>query len=156
MFAQDFMMQRICIKGEVSNCKYHSSGHLYFTIKDKMGQLACVMFASAVRNLAFRLQEGNVFFVKNRMFYLFSPRENEQIVISEKDYPLWLSYLLFLSYSFLFYIIVSLSCYSIWRKMHNVKSSSSIFNHLFRSLIIFFVVGITIVFVFISLSVSIT
>lgn len=95
----------------------------------------------------------DVFFAKNRMFYLFSPRENEQIVISEKDYPLWLSYLLFLSYSFLFYIIVSLSCYSIWRKMHNVKSSSSIFNHLFRSLIIFFVVGITIVFVFISLSI---
>ena len=34
MFAQDFMMQRISVKGEVSNCKYHSSGHIYFTLKD--------------------------------------------------------------------------------------------------------------------------
>ena len=35
MFAQDFMMQHIYIKGEVSNCKYHSSGHIYFTLKDE-------------------------------------------------------------------------------------------------------------------------
>ena len=33
MFAQDFMMQRISVKGEVSNCKYHSSGHIYFRYK---------------------------------------------------------------------------------------------------------------------------
>ena len=32
MFAQDFMLQRISVKGEVSNCKYHTSGHIYFTI----------------------------------------------------------------------------------------------------------------------------
>ena len=58
MFLKDDRLRFLAVKGEVSNCKYHSSGHLYFTIKDKMGQLACVMFASAVRNLAFRLQEG--------------------------------------------------------------------------------------------------
>ena len=34
MFAQDFMLRGICVKGEVSNCKYHSSGHIYFTIKE--------------------------------------------------------------------------------------------------------------------------
>ena len=39
MFAQDFLMQRICIKGEVSNCKYHTSGHIYFTLKDATGTL---------------------------------------------------------------------------------------------------------------------
>ena len=38
MFAQDFMMQRISVKGEVSNCKYHSSGHIYFTLKDPAGR----------------------------------------------------------------------------------------------------------------------
>ena len=58
MFLKDDRLRFLAVKGEVSNCKYHSSGHLYFTIKDKMGQLACVMFSSAVRNLTFTLQEG--------------------------------------------------------------------------------------------------
>lgn len=51
-------MNRICVKGEVSNCKYHTSGHIYFTLKDKSGTLSAVMFASQRRGLAFQLQEG--------------------------------------------------------------------------------------------------
>ena len=43
MFTQDFMLNRIYIKGEVSNCKYHTSGHLYFSLKDESGTIACVM-----------------------------------------------------------------------------------------------------------------
>lgn len=97
--------------------------------------------------------QKEVFFKKNRMFYLFSQKDSTQIVVSEKDYPLWLSYLLFLSYLFLFYLIVSLLCYFVWRRVYKVKSASSIFNHLFRSLVIFFVVGITVVFAFISYSI---
>lgn len=58
MFLRDDRLHFLAVKGEVSNCKYHSSGHLYFTIKDKMGQLACVMFASACKHMTFRLQEG--------------------------------------------------------------------------------------------------
>lgn len=58
MFAQDFMMNRIYVKGEVSNCKYHSSGHIYFSLKDESGVLACVMFASQRKGLSFRMQEG--------------------------------------------------------------------------------------------------
>ena len=45
MFAQDFMLRNICVKGEVSNCKYHSSGHVYFTLKDEKGAISAVMFA---------------------------------------------------------------------------------------------------------------
>ena len=45
MFAQDFMLQRISVKGEVSNCKYHTSGHIYFTIKDAAGTLNAVKLA---------------------------------------------------------------------------------------------------------------
>ena len=45
MFRQDFMLNRIYVKGEVSNCKYHTSGHIYFSLKDDSGSLACVMFA---------------------------------------------------------------------------------------------------------------
>ena len=58
MFAQDFMMQHIYIKGEVSNCKYHSSGHIYFTMKDATGTLNAVMFAGYRRGLKFTMKEG--------------------------------------------------------------------------------------------------
>lgn len=58
MFSQDFMLRSIYVKGEVSNLKYHSSGHIYFTMKDKSGTLACVMFAGSRKGLQFRLEEG--------------------------------------------------------------------------------------------------
>lgn len=58
MFTQDFMLNRIAVKGEVSNCKYHSSGHIYFSLKDASGVIACVMFAGNRGGLAFRMTEG--------------------------------------------------------------------------------------------------
>ena len=58
MFAQDFMLNRIYVKGEVSNCKYHSSGHIYFSLKDESGSIACIMFAGQRGGLAFRMQDG--------------------------------------------------------------------------------------------------
>ena len=58
MFTQDFMLQSIRVRGEISNCKYHSSGHIYFTLKDAKAAIACVMFAGSRSGLAFRLQEG--------------------------------------------------------------------------------------------------
>lgn len=58
MFIQDFMLNRIYVKGEVSNCKYHTSGHIYFSLKDESGTIACVMFAGSRSGLAFQLKEG--------------------------------------------------------------------------------------------------
>lgn len=58
MFAHDFMLNRIYVKGEVSNCKYHTSGHIYFSLKDESGTIACVMFAGARAGLSFRMREG--------------------------------------------------------------------------------------------------
>ena len=58
MFTQDYMLQSLLVKGEVSNCKYHSSGHIYFTLKDQKGTLNCVMFAGNRSGLQFRMQEG--------------------------------------------------------------------------------------------------
>ncbi len=52
------MLQSIRVKGEVSNCKYHPSGHIYFTLKDIKGTIACVMFASSRKGLSFRMSEG--------------------------------------------------------------------------------------------------
>lgn len=51
-------MQAILVKGEVSNCKYHSSGHIYFTLKDPKGCVNCVMFAGNRAGLSFRLTDG--------------------------------------------------------------------------------------------------
>lgn len=60
MFAQDFMMSRIYVRGEISNCKYHTSGHIYFTLKDETGVLQAVMFAGArKKGLTFRMKEGD-------------------------------------------------------------------------------------------------
>lgn len=58
MFTQDFLLASIYIKGEVSDCKYHSSGHIYFTLKDQKGTLPCVMFAGNRSGLAFQMKEG--------------------------------------------------------------------------------------------------
>ena len=58
LFVQDFLLNRISVRGEVSNCKYHTSGHIYFTLKDKSGTLSAVMFAGQRKGLAFQLQEG--------------------------------------------------------------------------------------------------
>ncbi len=58
MFTQDFLLQGLSIQGEVSNCKYHSSGHIYFTLKDSGGTLACIMFAGYRKGLDFVLTEG--------------------------------------------------------------------------------------------------
>lgn len=58
MFTQDYMLRSIIVSGEASNVKYHSSGHVYFTMKDKTGAISCVMFATSARSLTFRLTEG--------------------------------------------------------------------------------------------------
>lgn len=58
MFTEDYMLRSIFVKGEISNCKYHSSGHIYFTLKDEKGVIACVMFAGNRNGLSFRLEEG--------------------------------------------------------------------------------------------------
>lgn len=60
MFNQDFLLRQITVKGEVSNCKYHSSGHIYFTLKDGAGAIACVMFKGNRQGLKFQMQDGQL------------------------------------------------------------------------------------------------
>ena len=67
MFTQDFILQKIYVKGEVSNCKYHTSGHIYFSLKDETGVLSCVMFAGHRRGLAFRMKDGDRVVVGGRL-----------------------------------------------------------------------------------------
>ena len=58
MFTQDFVLNRVSVRGEISNLKYHTSGHIYFTLKDASAAIACVMFAGARGGLAFRMSNG--------------------------------------------------------------------------------------------------
>ncbi len=59
MFAQDFLLHNICVKGEVSNCKYHTSGHIYFTIKDEKAAMSAIMFSGSRSGLDFQMQKGD-------------------------------------------------------------------------------------------------
>lgn len=59
MFSGDYMLGHIYVKGEVSNCKYHTSGHIYFSLKDASGTIACVMFAGQRRGLSFSMKNGD-------------------------------------------------------------------------------------------------
>ena len=67
MFTQDYFLQNIYVKGEVSNCKYHTSGHIYFSLKDESGTLSCVMFAGSRKGLAFRMKDGDKVVAGGRM-----------------------------------------------------------------------------------------
>lgn len=59
MFVQDYLLRKLSVRGEVSNCKYHTSGHIYFTLKDPSGNLRCVMFAGKrTSGLAFKMTDG--------------------------------------------------------------------------------------------------
>lgn len=55
---RDQLLQAIWVKGEISNFKWHTSGHLYFTLKDESSQIKCVMFRSAAQRLRFRPENG--------------------------------------------------------------------------------------------------
>lgn len=58
LIGSDFILKNISVKGEISNCKYNHSGHIYFSLKDETGVLSCVMFASSAKDLMFHLEDG--------------------------------------------------------------------------------------------------
>ena len=59
LISSDYLLGDIYVKGEVSNCKYHSSGHIYFSLKDETGSIMAVMFKSyAYSGLDFKLENG--------------------------------------------------------------------------------------------------
>ena len=67
MFRQDYVLSRVSVKGEISNCKYHTSGHIYFTLKDEGGTLSAIMFASQAKSLSFHLSDGMQGIVSGRI-----------------------------------------------------------------------------------------
>ena len=94
MFAKDFALNNITIEGEVSNCKYHTRGHIYFTLKDPGAGISCVMFSSSAELLDFRLRDGQkieargqiMVYEKNGTYqlYISSIRQSGQGVLYER------------------------------------------------------------------------
>ena len=68
MFAQDYLLcNEVSVRGEISNCKYHSTGHIYFTLKENGSAVSCVMFSSYRKNLNFQLTDGQQVVVRGRV-----------------------------------------------------------------------------------------
>ena len=68
MFEQDYLLSNdVSVRGEISNCNYHSSGHIYFSLKESGSVIPCVMFSSHRRNLKFKMQDGQQVVVKGRV-----------------------------------------------------------------------------------------
>ena len=60
LFDAEPALQRVSVEGEVSNCKYTSPGHIYFSLKDEDSQIACVMFyQKRMAGLKFRMKDGD-------------------------------------------------------------------------------------------------
>ena len=58
-FDNDIFLKSIAIKGEITNFKAHQSGHLYFTLKDEISTIKCVMFKGAADKLNIKLKDGD-------------------------------------------------------------------------------------------------
>src|SRR5471030_150510 len=67
MLDNDFILSNLSVKGEISNLKYHGSGHIYFTLKDSNGKVNCVMFKGSAVSLDFVLEEGMEVIIKGRV-----------------------------------------------------------------------------------------
>ncbi|MDK0772934.1 exodeoxyribonuclease VII large subunit [Clostridium perfringens] len=63
----DFILKNLNVKGEISNLKFHSSGHIYFSLKDENSKVNCIMFKNNAVNLNFRLEEGMKVEIKARL-----------------------------------------------------------------------------------------
>ena len=58
MMDRDFLLKNVYIKGEISNCKYHYTGHVYFSVKDETSVISAVMFSQDAAKLTFRMKDG--------------------------------------------------------------------------------------------------
>ena len=67
LLGSDFILKNIAVRGEISNCRYNHSGHIYFSLKDETGVLSAVIFASSAVKLKLRLEDGMSVTAKGRI-----------------------------------------------------------------------------------------
>lgn len=83
-FDMDSHMQRVYIKGEISNFKHHTRGHLYFTLKDENARISALMFASNAKNLNFNVEDGQKVLVSGRIS-VYESTGNYQIYVESME-----------------------------------------------------------------------
>ena len=86
MMRRDVLLRSLVVRGEVSNCTYHGSGHIYFTLKDKGATLSVIMFASDRAGLNFRLADGQQVQVTGRIDILVNATGINKLEKAE-EYP---------------------------------------------------------------------
>ena len=67
IFDNDFILNNTNTSGEISNFKIHSSGHIYFSLKDELSKINCVMFKSSADKLKFLPENGMKVIIKGRL-----------------------------------------------------------------------------------------
>lgn len=81
-FDADPHLQDLMVKGEISNFKQHSSGHMYFTLKDEKARILAVMFAGNNRSMKFRPENGMKILIRGDIT-VYEPSGQYQIYIKE-------------------------------------------------------------------------
>ncbi len=85
MFSDDFMLSNLSLSGEVSNCKYNHTGHIYFTLKDEKNAISCVMFAGKrAKGLKFAMKDGDKVVVTGYVG-VYSPQGKYQVYANESE-----------------------------------------------------------------------
>ncbi len=84
MFDNKPELNRVYIKGEISNYKHHTRGHLYFTLKDENSRIAAVMFSSAASKLLFEPEDGMKVLVCGRVT-VYEATGGYQIYVEQMD-----------------------------------------------------------------------
>ena len=78
----DEHLKTVFLKGEISNFKMHSTGHMYFSIKDETSKINAIMFARDAKNITFTPQEGTKVLVMGRIS-VYESTGNYQIYVTE-------------------------------------------------------------------------
>lgn len=83
-FDMDTHLNRVYLKGEISNFKHHTRGHFYFTLKDENSRIAAVMFASSAKSVAFEPEDGMKVLVSGRIA-LYEATGSYQIYVDSME-----------------------------------------------------------------------
>ena len=83
-FEADQHLDHVYLKGEISNCKLHSRGHLYFSLKDETSVIGAIMFAGNVSTLKFEPKEGTKVFAEGKVT-VYEATGKYQIVVTKME-----------------------------------------------------------------------
>lgn len=81
-FEADIHLGHVYLKGEISNCKIHSRGHIYFSLKDETSVISAIMFEQDARKLNFKPEDGAKVFAEGRVT-VYEGSGKYQIVVSK-------------------------------------------------------------------------